>query len=464
MNRRSILISVLCTTLLIVAGDCQLWGPTTSLSDPNVDSQVWYNFGQTLAADQHGNVHAVWLEITTPDSDPNHRYGTVMYRCWNPGQTGNGWGGAAVALSGVPGATSGFPKIAASGSNVHVVYHSNRTTANEVYLQSGVSAPNCGISWNASDVLVAGIGNLPSVAAHGDDVHVVWAAPHPMYMRPEVYLRSRVPIAGIALWTPTLQVSDLCDDTGDVPPLDPGETPGCRSGIAGNQSSYTPSVAAYGNHVHVAWTDERFDVLGTSTVPHDCLPGGGASCREEEFYDRFTIDRSGSTPIYSASTGDVRLTFDPENQPVASWAPSIAVGPNNGSTVHLVYFDRRDPPNPPSANFTIYYRRSQDEGLTWEPEVRLSYNTSVDNDRPVAAARSNGVAVAWSSGAPTGPRHIALRRAGTNGLFSGEEIVSPVETSNSGQPSVAVDPTGTAHVLWLEDLTVDELRHRRRDP
>ncbi|MBK6539068.1 MAG: hypothetical protein IPG09_15335 [Ignavibacteria bacterium] len=55
------------------------------------------------------------------------------------------------------------------------------------------------------------------------------------------------------------------------------------------------------------------------------------------------------------------------NDPASSWNPSVTV---SGSVVHVVWQDDRN------GNTEIYYKRSIDEGGSWEADTRLTNNAS----------------------------------------------------------------------------------------
>ncbi|UCE39384.1 MAG: hypothetical protein JSW00_09235 [Thermoplasmata archaeon] len=68
--------------------------------------------------------------------------------------------------------------------------------------------------------------------------------------------------------------------------------------------------------------------------------------------------------------------------------PSIVSYENN---VHVVWADNK------TGNFEIYYRRSLDNGATWESEMRLTY-TSENQTNPRIAVWENNVHVVWNKG------------------------------------------------------------------
>lgn len=88
---------------------------------------------------------------------------------------------------------------------------------------------------------------------------------------------------------------------------------------------------------------------------------------------------------------DVRLT-----QPDASaMRPGIAV---SGQYVHVAWFDRRDAKRIPGYDWDIYYKRSTDGGATWGPDVRMSRTPEHSRHPQVVATAGGTVCCIWEDG------------------------------------------------------------------
>ncbi|MGV8019166.1 MAG: T9SS type A sorting domain-containing protein [Ignavibacteria bacterium] len=120
--------------------------------------------------------------------------------------------------------------------------------------------------------------------------------------------------------------------------------------------SYNPAVAAKNQIVHVVWHDTRYG-------------------NEEVFYMR-------SSNAGSNWGSEVRLT----NNTGISYYPSICL---SGTSVHLAWYDNSD------GNFEIYYGLSTNEGLTWQPNTRLTYK-QYDSYRPSIAAQDTMLHIIWN--------------------------------------------------------------------
>jgi hypothetical protein len=110
------------------------------------------------------NVHVVWIDFTPGESD-------IMYR--RSLDNGNAFPNVIKNIGGNAG-FSEFPSIAASGNNVHVVWHDSTPGNSDILYRKSVNGgstfPN--IIKNLSDNLGQSIS--PAIAVSGDAVPVVW--------------------------------------------------------------------------------------------------------------------------------------------------------------------------------------------------------------------------------------------------------------------------------------------------
>ena len=357
-----------------------------------------FNFGNNLAVDGRGRLHAVWTE------GPASAVSVAYARSTNDGLTWSGpghFGTTQVTTGSIP---SVGARVAAAGDDVYITWVGSYEGYPRIY---AIASRDAGASFAGpfpiSDAKIAT--SYPSIAAFGHTVAIVWTDDRTDHN--EIYLR--VSTDDGATFRATIPVS-----------------------TTDHISSWTPAVAVAGSDIHVAWTDERNDLVDCAT---------GTPCREEEYY-RHSPD-NGTT--WGA---EQRLTFDPAGAPKSSWAPSIAAV---GSTVHLAYFDIR------SGLWRIYYRRSLDRGTTWGTERVISDPTdTVPSWRPVLSALGTQARmVFWRGGYASGPSDVYI--AGSTD--SGATWAPPVRlTQNLGattfaasQPQIVFAPTGANHVLWMDD-------------
>jgi len=293
------------------------------------------------------SVHVVWMD--TRDGN-----GEIYYkRSTNNGADGS-WGLDTPLTQNIY--PSHFPSVAASGSNVFVVWSDGRPPAGNGYQIYYKVSRNNGASWSADSRVSSDTSSTkvnPSVAFSGSNVQVVWAdgrGPN------EIYYRGSP---------------------------DYGTTWGSEVRLSYGSSTATwPSVATSDSNVYVVWSDLRsggWEVYynrssnnGLSWVGDTRLPdvpktqeNSAVSASGSTVHVVWTDWRDGVYEIYykrSTDNGvswgsDKRLTY---NSGVSLY-PSIST---NGSTVEVVWQTNND--------VAILSKRSTDGGVTWGPDTRLT--------------------------------------------------------------------------------------------
>jgi len=193
---------------------------------------------------------------------------------------------------------------------------------------------------------------------------------------------------------------------------DGGENWGADTRLTNNTAlSIDVCIAVNGSNVHVVWEDNRDG--------------------ENEIYYKRSIN-SGNT-----WGNDVRLTFANNS----AFLPSIAV---SGSNVHVTWNDARD-----SDNGEIYYKNSGDNGSTWGPDTRLSYNAEYSGI-PSIAASGQKVYVAWED-YRNGKGDIYFIRSSNNGVNWGAETNLTENENDSWDPSIAAHGS-VVHCTYQVDL------------
>jgi hypothetical protein len=182
--------------------------------------------------------------------------------------------------------------------------------------------------------------------------------------------------------------------------------------LTGNPHQYYsgfPCIALSGSFVHIAWEDTRYD---------------------------------GSGEIYYKRSADGGLTWEADtpltDNPADQWDPCLSV---SDSTVHVVWFDNRNGSN----NHEIYYKRSTDGGLTWEPDTRLTSNSS-ESEFPTIAASGQAVHVAWHDNRYIN-YEIFYKRSTDGGVNWGEDTRLTNAFSDSQSAFLALSDS-VVHVMW----------------
>ncbi|MBI4723234.1 MAG: hypothetical protein HY769_09640 [Candidatus Stahlbacteria bacterium] len=172
------------------------------------------------------------------------------------------------------------------------------------------------------------------------------------------------------------------------------------------QNVHTPSIAVRDSIVHIVWYDYR--------------------AGNQEIYYKRSVDNGASWGL------DTRLT----NNTAASYCPSVAVW---DSVVHLVWYDERD------GNYEIYYKRSVDNGASWELDTQLTNNTAYSGFPSVAVCGS-AVHIVWWDGRD-GNYEIYYKRSIDNGVNWGPDTRLTNTASLSWYPSIAVR-NSIVQVVW----------------
>lgn len=428
LMQRSVLLLSLC---LAHASACQPSGGAsgrrlTTSSDPVVPrlNVTQWNTSRMVAVDGRGGIHVVFTQLQTsaieypidrPDPIAVNQLPVGQVRYMRSLDSGASWSEEVEISSREAGVDS--PSIVAVGEAVYIIWRGVDSDRLCLFFKRSL---NRGASWSLTVSIpdsYPGVSISPPTLAVADQgsahtAYVVWASGTPQNVSgkrvttKEIYLRSNPranQIQGEDAWGAALPVTQ-------------------PDGF----SSWTPSVAAWKNTVHVAWTDERHDTM-------ECTLGG--VCREEEYYRRSLDGGMTWEP-------ELRLTTDPEGARAESWAPSLSAW---GESVHLAYFDKR------TGLFQIYYRRSLDGGATWGADMLLSSGQGpLAAVRPSLMAAANDVHVAWFEYQDF-PADIYYRRSQDAGASWGAPYNLTNGFPNAARiPSAAAAPDGRAHVVWYD--------------
>ncbi len=133
---------------------------------------------------------------------------------------------------------------------------------------------------------------------------------------------------------------------------------------------------------------------------------------------------------------DVRLTNDPDTSQTSHNRWCIAAVDD---FVHVVWYDNRD------GNREIYYKRSLDEGITWESDIRLTIMPEPSRN-PSIAVSGTDVHIGWED-YRDGNGEIYYKRSTDGGLSWGEDIRLTDNPATSTMPSISVSGA-VVHMVW----------------
>ncbi|HZV02224.1 MAG TPA: sialidase family protein [Planctomycetota bacterium] len=130
-----------------------------------------------------------------------------------------------------------------------------------------------------------------------------------------------------------------------------------------------------------------------------------------------------------------------------------AIARDEKGALHLAYssYDKGSPvPG-------IFHAASFDGGKTWEPGVNISRTGGIASDPAIACGKGQHIVIVWLDTTP------GMERPDIYGTFSsdgGKTWEAPVDVSltpgKSMEPSVAIAPDGTVHVVWADTTDSDK--------
>jgi hypothetical protein len=291
-------------------------------------------------------------------------------------------------------AASEYPSVSVFGSVVHVVWNEYRDgTYGEIYYKRSTDA---GINWGADIRLTnnTAVSQYPSLSVYASFVHVVWQEGRDGNL--EIYYKRST---------------------------DGGISWGADTRLTNNSAlSFSASVSVSGSDVNVVWNDNRD---GNYEIYFKHSSNGGTS---------WETDR--------------RLTLNSAN----SEAPSVSA---NGSFVHVVWDDRRD------FNNEIYYMLSTNSGTSWVSETRLT-NDPGNSINPSVSVSGSFVHIAWTE-FRSGNNEIYYKRSTDAGLYWDPELRLTNNSASSEKPSILV--YGSAlHVVWQDNRDGNNEIYHKRNP
>jgi len=273
--------------------------------------------------------------------------------------------------------------IAGYSANIYVVWSDNSQGNFDIYFKKSVDS---GATWQTAQRLTYSTGSfrVPTIAISGANIYVVWCDDTPG--NKDIYFKKSAD--GGATWH---TAKKLTSNTGE---------------------SRYPVIAVSGSNIYVVW--------------HDDTPGNA------EIYFRKSVD--GGATWQTAK----RLT----NNAGSSVFPSIAA---SGSDIHVVWQD-----NTPG-NAEIYYIKSADGGSTWKTLQRLTENAG-DSLCPAIAFNGAKIFVVWENDISLN-HEIFFRKSADNGATwqVSKRLTHASGFGGSGNSSIAVSGANI-YIAW-EDTT-----------
>jgi hypothetical protein len=340
--------------------------------------------------------------------------------------------------------SSGRPAIAVDGSNIYVVWHDDTPGNAEIYFKKSVDG---GVTWTAGKRLTYNTSPSrpssvwPDISVDGSNIYVVWSD----YKLGNYEIHFKKSDDGGITWSAGKRIThNTGDSVGPVIEADGSniyvvwedDTPGNweiyfkksdDGGVtwsAGKRLSYrdgnsqVPDIGVDGSNLYVVWYDTR-DLL-----------------RNRGLYFKKSVDGGVTWSPHQAITYNVGNTA----------LPQMVV---TGSNIYVVW--QVDRPGE-SEMFDIYFKRSDDGGATWSADERLTDNAGTSVSPDIAVDGLN-IYVVWSDDTP-GNLDIYFKRSDDGGITwsAGERLTDNAGNSNS--PVIVVDASNI-YVVWSDDTPGD---------
>ncbi|OGW52013.1 MAG: hypothetical protein A2Y81_04805, partial [Nitrospirae bacterium RBG_13_43_8] len=287
-----------------------------------------------------------------------------------------------------------------------------------------VRGGNLRYTWTTKRLTWNGFAYDPAVAVDGPNIYVVWKG-----------------------------VGGICFKRSN----DGGVTWTTREKLTNTGYSFFPAIAVDGPNIYVVWQNftpenteiyfKRSDDGGVTWTTTTNLSNNSSSSG----YPAIAVDGSNIYVVWQNFTPEsTEIYFKKSNNGGVTWTttkrltnnvgdsayPAIAV---NNSNIYVVWHDLT------SGNYEIYFKKSNNGGVTWTTNKRLTQDTG-DSQFPAIAVNGSNVYIVWHSGVG-----IYFKKSDDEGVTwtADKEL-----TNNAGysvSPVIAVDGSNI-YVVW-QDFT-----------
>lgn len=225
-----------------------------------------------------------------------------------------------------------------------------------------------------------------------------------------------------------------------------------------SSSSVNPTISVFNNLVCIFWEDNRdgngeiyfknssdggntwssdirlTNAPGIST--HPC-----AVISNNSIYVVWVDQRDGNWEAYFKKSTNNGTAWEPDmrltNDNTDTGFPSISV---SGSLLNVVFEDRR------AGNIEIFYKRSTNNGISWESDIRLTNSTY--SGIPCLTQAGSYLFVAWQSNRD-GNMEIYFKRSTNEGITWGSDYRLTNNSSMSGLVNVTSTPY-SIQLVWVD--------------
>ncbi len=329
-------------------------------------------------------------------------------------------------------AQSNARSISVKGDTLHVVWFDTRDGNAEIYYKRSVDQ---GLNWTTDTRITNDPANStdPSIVVEGSSVYIVWADTRDG--NNEIYL-IRSTDGGLN-WGQAARVTNT------------------------SGTSLSPTLCASSNILHLVW-NEGNSVLYTQSLNFGGMWNSSTTIMSlsGRYFNAASMAISGQTVavVSAASYQGITVYFRrsttggigwdnliPFSDTSASYTPNISI---SGQLMHVFWADNRN------GKSVVYYKRSADLGFSWGANQTLSTDTA-DAYYPNSASSNNGntVALNWVDNR-NGNDEIYFRHSEDGGLSwnSGKRITN--NSAISSRPCVALNGA-KAYMVFVDERTAD---------
>jgi hypothetical protein len=333
---------------------------------------------------------------------------------------------------------SRHPSIGIFNDNIHVIWVDQRhypiTNAPEIYY---INSTDGGRTWNPELRLtfIESLKDYPRMAINQNNIHLIWTDDRDVG-NTRIYYKNSTD--GGNTWSADKRISPLSADA----------------------SGQNADIAVNGNNIHVVYPDNYKLVYINSTdngvtwsdpqqltgpirdssFPAIAVNESNIHIVWMDHYDRFGTGTMGAIFYLNSSDGGLTWSEDFNLTPMNLDAdyPDIAL---DGDNIHVTYCEER------SGLWQIYYRRSDDSGVTWTDEFIVS-NSTENLSRSVIKVKENAVFALWSD--KKDPiAEVYLRNSSDNGQDWDNEIRMTYDPAACGYPNIAIG-NESLHLVWSD--------------
>jgi len=360
------------------------------------DDVILSNLGEQdkyCAIEVNGDdVHVVWQHTDYTDLE----YFIYYMKSEDRGRT---WSSVSI-LDNNPDYNIGYPDIAVSGQNVHVVWD-NSTGWNGIYYRNSTDG---GESWNPIKRISAeGVNTLtPKVYVDNSNVHITWQDQRDGLDREIYYRRS----------------------------LDGGMTFDNGQGVNEDRRlTYSPATLAslrmggQGSNISILWTDNS----------------DGDS-------DKYWMISKDNGNIWDDGLGTPNVGRKLSIDITDSDSGGVVI---EGSDIHVVWKDQEWP----GPVYRLYYRNSTDLGMSWNSQVLLSGPSPMIN-KPQLDVVNSSIYIVWDDGQNDNDYYDVYYKSSADG---GITWIDDLRLTNNLSrkalwPMIAVE-NGIEHIVWFDRIT-----------